>query len=134
MRLRLRAALRAQPQNFNRIPLHAEAAWQRFAQLNWFQIRVVDVGDRLAPGAYQMMMRANVAINSKRTVVNADFTKDSRIEKCVDCLVDRRQRDRRNLLPYPLEDFLRTWVPRHCHQRFKDDLTLMGYRPAMLVA
>jgi len=132
--LRPRAALRAQPQNFNRISLHAEAAWQRLAQLNWFQIRVIDVDDRLAPGAHQMMMRAVVAINSKRPVVNADFTKDSRIEKCVDGLVDRRQRDCRNLLSDPLEDFFRTGMARHCHQRLKDDLPLVGHRPAMLVA
>ena len=65
MSLRPRAALRAQPQNFNCVSLYVESIGQRCAHPNWFQICFIDVGDRLTPGAHQMMMRADVAINSK---------------------------------------------------------------------
>ena len=79
-------------------------------------------------------MRAGVAINAKRSVVEAYFTKDSRIEKRVDCLVDSCERDGRDFLAHSLENFLGTRMARHGSQRLKHNLTLMGDGQTVLLA
>ena len=79
------------------------------------------------------MMELGIWIHTKRTAVKADLIHNSRFKKCVQSLVDSRQRYGRNLRPHSGVHLFRPRVSRHILQRVINHVPLVRSRKTIAV-
>lgn len=114
--------------NLNGHSLYTETFGNFANELCGFQGRLVQIEDRLATGANEMVMRILLGIDSERAVVQAQLTKHATIDERVQCLVDRGQRYSGNQVSDPFINFLRARMPGKRYQRIVDYRSLMSHR------
>ena len=75
-----------------------------------------------------------IRIDAQRTAMQIDLVHDSGFEKCVNSLVDRRQRHRRHLPADLFVNLFRIRMSRKRSERLEDHRPLMRSGQAMLMA
>jgi len=107
---------------------------QTSLKLDWAKCIGIDVEDRLANHAHQVMVRLEPRINPQRAMVRTYFAQHATLHEGVEVLVDSGQRDRRDLVANALIHLFRRIVPVLGHHGLKDDLALMSGRQIVLPA
>ena len=105
-----------------------------FYQCTYIELAMREVGDGMALKADEVMMPFRVRLNANRAVVRADFADDSSFHEGVQSLVNRRQRNGRQLRADTVENLLGTGVIRHLHQLPIDNQPLMRHGQVFLPA
>ena len=78
-------AIRAEAQDIDRIALHQKTAAQLACRSGNPEILGINVGDRLARGANQVMMRTGIRFDTQRAMMQAHFVKDSALDEYDGC-------------------------------------------------
>jgi hypothetical protein len=91
-----------------------------------FECSLVEIKNRFAFRADEVMMWFGHGINAKRTVMQAELAQDTAFDKGVQGLVNRGQRDAGYLLANHGINLFGAGVAGRRHQGLIDDGTLMG--------
>ena len=92
------------------------------------------VHDCLATCTHKMVMRSVIWLHAERAMMHAHFAKDAAVEERANVLVNRTERNRRDLLPDFVENGFRAGVAVERHDSLKNDLPLVRGRQAVTTA
>jgi hypothetical protein len=93
-----------------------------------------EVFDGAACGTDKVVVWFRIRIDAQRAAMEVDLVHDPRFEKCVERLVDSRQRHRGHLSTNLLVDLFRIRMPGKRSQSLKDYRALVRSGQAMLMA
>ena len=114
--------------------LNPKTFWNSADDMRCFERVLVEIENRFAFRAHEVMMWFGHGINAERTVMQADFAQNSAFDECVQGLVDSRQGDAGYLLAHDCVDLFRARMTGSRYQRFVDDATLVRHGETLLAA
>src|SRR5215831_1154006 len=114
--------------------LDAKAGRHTAPELHRSNAVKIEIGNGVATGAHQMVMRNGIGIDAPWALVMAYVAKHAGMHKGLQVFVDGSQRNRRQILLHLVVDLLRRVMAEARYQRFVDLLPLMGCRQIVLAA
>src|ERR1700733_444460 len=79
-------AIRAEAEHIDRVTLSEKPTRQLVLSGRDAELVGVDIGNRLAAGAHQVMMRPGIRFHAQRAVMQAHFTENAAVDKEVNIL------------------------------------------------
>lgn len=125
-------AFGAKPKHFHRHALYLEPCGKFAALHGQPKTFFIQIRNRPAVAANQMMVRGAVRFHAQRTVMQADLSYNSALHKKMQVLVHRRQGNGRDATAYTSVDLFGRWMAFHFLYHFEQNLTLMRRRQTML--